>query len=78
MEYFLIFAIPEGIVYFIFVLLLGVTSSGILNVILALIGFGVNVLFVCLFADALFSISVKKNIQNFTVINIWCCFSMVF
>ena len=56
MEWFLIFAIPEGIIYFIFVLLLGVASTGILNVILGLIGFGVNVACLCIFADALYSI----------------------
>lgn len=56
MEWFLIFAIPEGIIYFIFVLLLGVASTGILNVILGLIGFGVNVVCLCIFADALYSI----------------------
>lgn len=48
MEWFLIFAIPEGIIYFIFVLLLGVASTGILNVILGLIGFGVNVVCLCI------------------------------
>ena len=52
MEWFFIFAIPEGIIYFIFVLLLGVASTGILNVILGLIGFGVNVVCLCIFADA--------------------------
>ena len=83
MEYFLIFAIPEGIVYFIFVLLLGVTSSGILNVILALIGFGVNVLFVCLFADALFSIFGEKEYSKILqllisgAVLVWC-FSFIF
>lgn len=83
MEYFLIFAIPEGIVYFIFVLLLGVTSSGILNVILALIGFGVNVLFVCLFADALFSIFGDKEYSKILqllisgAVLVWC-FSFIF
>lgn len=62
MEWFFIFAIPEGIIYFIFVLLLGVASTGILNVILGLIGFGVNVVCLCIFADALYSIFVKVNI----------------
>ena len=67
MEYFLIFAIPEGIVYFIFVLILGVYSSGIINIILGLIGFVANVLCLCLFADAVYSIfkehEYKKIVQ---------------